>query len=122
MAIRIQNSARLDYGIIVPGVTATHIRLQRTAETDDEILIDAQDIAAAAGERLVVEIGGIDLIVPEGTTGWSRHLNRSQQDDYFANVSWNVDLLKAADTVINEQGYAGTQTHSAWTITEVADP
>ena len=118
MAVRVRNSARLDFGIMVANITATHIRGQRTSDTDDVFLIDANDVAAAAGERLVIEINGIDILFPDGAI--SRHLNRSMVDDYFANEAWQIDLLRNANTPITTGGYS-QQSHSAWTISEQAD-
>lgn len=118
MAVRVRNSARLDFGIMVAGVTATHIRGQRNGDTDDQFLIDANDVAAAAGERLVIEINGIDLLFPDG--GISRHLNRSMVDDYFDAEQWDIDLLTDASTVVATGGYS-QQSHSAWTISEQND-
>ena len=121
MAIRVENSAELDFGIMVSSVTASHIRCRRTADSDDVVLIDADDVAASAGERLVIEVGDIDLVFPEGTTGISRHLNRTMVDNLFSNVAWQVDLLTDANTVVATRGYQ-QQSHSAWRITEEADP
>ena len=120
MAIRVENSAELDFGIMVSAVTASHIRCRRTADTADVILIDASDVAAGAGERLVIEVGDLDFVFPEGTTGVSRHLNRTMVDNLFANVAWQVDLLTDASTVVAVRGYQ-QQSHSAWRITEEAD-
>ena len=120
MAIRVENSADLDFGIMVVGVTATHIRCRRTADNADVILIDAQDVAAAAGERLKINARELDFVFPEGNTGISRHLNRSMVDALFDDEPWQIDLLTDANTVIAVNGYAQVS-HRAWRITEEAD-
>ena len=118
MAVRVENSADLDFGIMVSAVTATHIRCRRTADADDVILIDASDVAAAAGERLKINARELDFVFPDGAI--SRHLNRTMVDNLFANVAWQIDLLTDAATVIAVRGYS-QQSHSAWRITEEAD-
>ena len=118
MAVRVRNSAVLDFGIVTAAVTATHIRGQRTTDTDDRFLIDALDVAAQAGNRLTVPIGGVDILFPDG--GISRHLNRSMVDDYFDSEEYQIDLLTDATTVVATGGYS-QQTHDAWNITEQAD-
>ena len=120
MAIRVQTSADLDFGIVVTGVTATHIRCRRTADTNDVILINADDVAAAAGERLKINSGELDFVFPDGTTGISRHLNRSMVDEFFNNVAWQIDLMTDATTVVAATGYS-QQSHSAWAISEEND-
>ena len=120
MAIRVENSTDLDFGIMVSAVTATHIRCRRTADNDDAILIDADDVAASAGERLKINARELDFLFPEGNTGISRHLNRTMVDNLFANVAWQVDLMTDANTPIAVGGYS-QQSHSAWRITEEAD-
>lgn len=120
MAIRVENSAELDFGIMVSAVTATHIRCRRTADADDVVLIDANDVAAAAGERLKVNAREIDVVFPDGNTGVSRHLNRTMVDNLFNNVAWQIDLMTDASTPISVGGYS-QQSHSAWRITEEAD-
>ena len=120
MAVRVETSADLDFGIMITGVTATHIRCRRTADTDDVVLIDAQDVTAAAGERLKINAGELDFVFPDGTTGISRHLNRTMVDNLFNNVAWQIDLMTNATTPIAVRGYS-QQSHSAWTITEEAD-
>ena len=117
MAIRVENSTDLDFGIMVSGVTASHIRCRRTADTADAILIDADDVAAAAGERLKINARELDFVFPEGTTGISRHLNRTMVDNLFNNVAWQIDLMTDASTPISVSGYS-QQSHSAWRITE----
>ena len=118
MAVRVRNSAVLDFGIVTADVTATHIRGQRTDDTDDGFLIDAVDVAAEAGNRLTVPIGGVNVLFPDG--GISRHLNRSMVDAFFANEAYQIDLLTDASTVVSVGGYS-QQSHSAWNITEQAD-
>ena len=120
MAIRVENSTDLDFGIMVSGVTATHIRCRRTADTADVILIDASDVAASAGERLKINARELDFVFPDGSTGISRHLNRSMVDEFFANEAWQIDLMTDATTPIAVSGYS-QQSHSAWRITEEAD-
>lgn len=120
MAVRVQTSADLDFGIMVTGVTATHIRCQRTDDTNDVVLIDADDVTAAAGERLKINSGELDILFPDGTTGVSRHLNRSMVDNLFNNVEWQIDLMTNATTPIAVRGYS-QQTHTAWAISEEND-
>ena len=118
MAVRVENSADLDFGIMVTGVTATHIRLVRHAEGGDVILIDANDVAAAAGERLKINARELDILFPDG--GISRHLNKTMVDHVFDAERWNIDLMTDASTPVAVTGYSQQQ-HSAWRITEEGD-
>ena len=121
MAIRVENSAIISFGTVLAAVTASHIRLTRTADPDDLVLIDADDVSAVAGDPLQINVGDIDIVFPDGTTGVSRHLNRSMVDEFFANEAWKVDLMTDASTVVATRGYS-QQSHSAWRISEEADP
>ena len=118
MAIRVENSTELDFGIVTQAVTVTHIRCRRTADTGDEITIDSQDRVAAIGRRLKINARELDFVFADG--GISRHLNRSMVDALFANKEWQIDLMTDASTVVSAGGYS-QQTHTAWRITEEAD-
>ena len=120
MAVRVENSTELDFGIVLAAVTVTHIRCQRTADTDDKITIDADDRVTQAGRRLKINARELDFLWPDGSTGISRHLNRTMVDEVFANEPWQVDLMTDASTPVSVSGYS-QQSHSAWRITEEND-
>ena len=118
MAIRVENSTELDFGIVLSAVTVTHIRCRRTDDNDDQIVIDATDRPATAGRRLKINARELDFVFPDGDV--SRHLNRSMVDALFANKAWQIDLMTDASTPVSAGGYS-QQSHSAWRITEEAD-
>ena len=119
MAIRVQNGAALSFGVMEAQVRVTHTRVRR-GTTGQIVRTDALSSAVnvAAGERLRIPSGDIDIVYPDG------ELERDHMDAlvkaYWDGEDFAVDCLTAANTVVADDGYE-QQVHSGWTFTKEAD-
>ena len=117
MAIRVQNSTKLDFGLMAAEVIATHGRVQK-AGSNPVIRPLPASLTVAAGERLVVDIGDIDFVYPDGEM--SRAHMMAVINSYWDEEIFQVDVMTSDSVVVADSGYAQT-THSAWGITGEAD-
>ena len=117
MAIRIQTRDHLVFGIMAAGVTATHAKFQKAGA--DPIVKQLTDpVTAAAGERLRIPSGSLDVVYPAGETN-NTHM-RALLDPYWDGEAFQVDLMTDDSTVVADTGYS-QQTYSNWAISEEND-
>ena len=117
MAVRVQTQDAVVFGIMAAQRTATHGRFQKAGAAPVVRQLNAA-ITAAAGERLRVPSGALDVVYPAGQTN-NAHM-RALIDPYWAGETFQVDLMTSANAVIVDSGYA-QQTYSNWAISEEVD-
>ena len=117
MAVRVQTSAALVFGIMASSRTATHARFQKSGAAPVVRQLTAS-VTAAAGERLRIPTGDLDIVYPVGQTT-NTHM-RALIDPYWDSETFQIDLMTSATAVISDTGYS-QQTHSGWAISEEND-
>lgn len=119
MAVRIQTQADINFGNMGAQVTATHIRFQKPGANPRPVVRQlAAPVTVAAGAPLILPSGLLDIVYVAGDLN-NTHL-RGLIDPYWANQSFELDMLTDANTVVADAGY-NQRTYQNWSITEEAD-
>ncbi len=129
MAVRIENTAAINFGTFAAAATVTHIRIRRASD-DGQPLVRAlaSSVAVANGNEFQIDAGRLDILYPSGTLG----IDRTQSDAHMqavvesywgagATLAMEVDAMTDANTPVAVTGYS-QQSVSAWTLTTEADP
>ena len=117
MAVRIQTQDDLAFGVMTDAQNVTHARFQKAGAAPVVRQLNAA-VAVAAGERLRIPSGSLDVVYPAGQTN-NTHM-RAVLDPYWDGEEFQVDMMTDDSTVIDDTGYA-QQTYSNWAISEEAD-
>ena len=110
MAIRVEPSSDLIFGVMAGAVGVTHTRVQKAG---------AAPIVRPLGSTLNVPAGGqlqipstmFDIIYPKGQL--SRAHMKALVEAYWDGETFQIDCMTAADTVVADANYS-QQTHNAW--------
>ena len=119
MAIRVQTQDHLVFGIMAAGVTATHGRFQK-AGAAPVVKQLADPVTAAAGERLRVPSGSLDIVYPAGETN-NAHM-RALVQPYWYGEEVQVDLMTDDSTVVDDTGYASRPTPTLLSAKKTTNP
>lgn len=117
MAIRVQTQDDLSFGIMANALTATHGRFQK-AGAAAVVRQLVSPVAVAAGERLRVPSGSLDIVYVAGETNNTHML--AVVNPYWDGEDFQIDLMTTETTVIADSGYS-QQTYSNWQIAQEAD-
>ena len=117
MAVRVQTQEDLNFGNMAAQVTATHVRF-RKAGVNPVVRELAAPVTVAAGAPLLLPSGLLDIVYPAGNMT-NTHM-RALIDPYWANETFQLDMMTDANTVVADSGYA-QQTYSNWAISEEVD-
>ncbi len=117
MAIRIQTQDDVIFGTMAAAVTATHGRFQK-AGVAPVVRALAASVTAAAGERLRIPSGLMDVVYPAGQLNNTHML--AVLNPYWDGETFQLDLMTSSTAVITDTGYS-QQTYSNWAISEEAD-
>lgn len=118
MAIRVQTQADVVFGTMAAAVTATHGRFQKAAGLVSVVRPLAANVTAAAGERLRIPSGMLDVVYPAGQLTNTHML--AVVNPYWEGETFQLDLMTDDSTVIADGGYS-QQTYSNWAISQEAD-
>ena len=118
MAIRVQTQGDINFGVMAAAQRVTHIRIQQNDDANPAVKELAAPVDVAAGRELIIPSGEFDLVYPAGETN-NNHIS-AMVTPYFNGVTFKLDALTDATTVVNDTGYS-QQTYSNWSITQEAD-
>ena len=118
MAIRVQNGAVINFGTFDAETTVTHARVTYGTDIVTTRPLTTQRTVAANGQAEFA-VGEIDLVFPANELV-NAGLNAILADAFDGSNAFLVDLLTAADTVVNTAGYS-QQSVTNWTRMEEAD-
>ena len=123
MAIRVDTSGDIIFGIMSAQVTVTHARFRRASDDGQPVIYTLPaNVVANANEGLRIRSGMFDLVYKAGPLG-NTHMKAVVESYWGAagsRVAFEVDLMTDDSTVVTDSGYS-QQSYSAWAITEEAD-
>ena len=123
MAVRVQTNADIIFGIMAAEQTATHARVQDNTGNDPIVRELAAPVTAAAGERLRIPSGSLDIVYPAGQatapTDANGHIEAIARA-YWGARTMQIDLMTDDSTPITDSGYS-QQTYANWQFSTEAD-
>ena len=121
MAVRAQNGADLIFGIMAGALTATHFRLRKGSANllDPGIKALSANVAVAAGERLRIPEGDLDLVYKRGDMA-DAHIQAAVESQLTSGDEIDVDLYTSSSAIISDSGYSQQGT-SDWDFSTEAD-
>ena len=123
MAIRVDTSGDIIFGIMSAQVTVTHARFRRASDDGQPVVYALPaSVVANANEGLRIRSGMFDLVYKAGPFG-NTHM-RAVIESYWgaagSRTAMEVDLMTSSTVVVADSGYS-QQSYSAWAITEEND-
>ena len=120
MAVRVQNSTDLIFGVLAAETTITAIRFQKAGAAPTTKRLAAA-VTVPLNQQLRIATGDFDVVYPSGDLS-DVHM-KAVVDAYWDEETFQIDAMTGADgaeAVVTTSGYA-QQTHSAWDIATEAD-
>ena len=120
MAIKVENSDALVFGVLEVETVATHGRFKKTGAPDNTRITRqlTAAVTVAVGERLRIPANSLDVVYKTGQLV-DPHMDALVKA-YWSGASFEVDLMTNATTVITTTGYS-QQTTDAWDFTTEND-
>ena len=120
MAIKVENTAVLVFGILDTETIATHGRFKKTGANDNTRVTRplAAAVTVGAGERLRIPADSFDVVYKTGQLV-DKHMD-AMVKAYWDGETFEVDLMTDATTVITTTGYS-QQSTAAWSFTTEND-
>ena len=113
MAIRVEPSADLIFGVMAGAVAVTHVRVQK-ASAAAVVRPIGSTLNVPAGGQLQIPSTMFDIIYPDGQL--SRAHMMALVNSYWDGETFQIDCMTDANTVVADANYS-QQTHNSWTIT-----
>ena len=119
MAIRVQNTGVLDFGIVGASVTVSHIRFAEhtsasNANARPVVKQLGSNVSAANGERLRIAAGALDLVYNEGDFT-DAHIQNLVTSLFNGTKVIYVDLMTSSTQAVAVSGYRQQNT-AAWSV------
>ena len=120
MAIKVENSNALVFGVLESETVVTHGRFKKTGANDNTRITRplAAAVTVGAGERLRIPANSLDVVYKTGQLV-DPHMD-AMVKAYWDGETFEVDLMTDATTVITTTGYS-KQSSDAWTFTTESD-
>ena len=113
MAINVENTAALIFGVMAAEVVISHARFQQADDSEPVIRPVSPNVTVAAGERMRLPAGSMDVVYPRGEL---TDVHMDAVVKLYWTGSFKVDMMTDATTVVADSGYS-QQSTSAFTFT-----
>ena len=120
MAIKVENTDALVFGVLDTETVVTHARFKKASSNDNTRItrVLTAPVTVAAGERLRIPATDLDVVYKTGQLD-DEHLDEVVKG-YWNGETFEVDLMTSAMVVIATVGYSQQSTDS-WTFTTEND-
>ena len=120
MAIKVENSEALVFGVLDTETVVTHGRFKKTGANDNTRITRqlAAAVTVGAGERLRIPANSFDVVYKTGQLV-DQHMD-AMVKAYWNGATFEIDLMTDANTVITTTGYS-KQSTDAWAFATETD-